>query len=843
MSDLFSGTPLPGRFDKVEKTDLTGVRQVATAMDVRDKEIQRRFEDTRALQRKDINDAAQYDAAALGQLGEGYQMMVDDVTSKIASGELDPVQARAAVANLKSQYNGLKSHTDGIEEMRSLAEKAAKGDKAAIEQLESRFGIGEKLNYSYGDYVAALDAAENHIYQDGTMRIENGVMTAIDPNTKQRVPVSQLTGFGDGNHWFPLDKYKKVEDVGTLDDWAKSNATKTAIAFKDGKWDEARARSTYRDNVLTQDDIGRTHRLQLLGTLEDRGLVDHLSDQEKRDFRDGKNLASDKFREVIEKGEDEFVTRSQFDYLTADASGKGKSKSGRSASDDDDNITPGGLSVTAEAASQRVKGLSDKEKKEYADHMALEGGTMGHKLNRFNNPPTITGTYKLPAHPNTEKISIHGVGVNELGQRVAYILGEEKVETPNPLGDEYPSTFDTKQFFEEVRIGEDMEGIGSDIYREIYVNHPKMASLVDADRARVLDARVKNRKDPKPEDKPSITDAQQAQLDRYRELQAKIKENEQRDLGRRIQQQGTIGLERSASMLGSSAGARENERLQAQLDEMLADPVIGPMIREAEGIEEPEAPISSREQVTSEQDALVDQSAEDVQSLDIDTRGEIQKIQQQYRQDKGVAVFPIIDENGDVVFKDKQGNIIEDLEKIEAVGGDGLTQSDRQDIETIVLDPKTSTPQDRQRAFDRAYELAVEAGAPFPEVVAAQYAKESGFGKATAKGNNFFGIKYNARDAQFFEENGIKAGNSGDLDTKEERGGELQDEKAQFFTFKTPADAFKAYVLFIQNNPRYRDALAAEDAEGYARGLQEAGYATDSGYADSLIEDYMAAYA
>jgi hypothetical protein len=80
--------------------------------------------------------------------------------------------------------------------------------------------------------------------------------------------------------------------------------------------------------------------LQLLGTLEDRGLVDHLSDQEKRDFRDGKNLASDKFREVIEKGENEFVTRSQFDYLTADASGKGKGKSGsgRSGSDDDDNI-------------------------------------------------------------------------------------------------------------------------------------------------------------------------------------------------------------------------------------------------------------------------------------------------------------------------------------------------------------------------------------------------------------------------------------------------------------------------------------------------------------------------
>ena len=40
----------------------------------------------------------------------------------------------------------------------------------------------------------------------------------------------------------------------------------------------------------------------------------------------------------------------------------------------------------------------------------------------------------------------------------------------------------------------------------------------------------------------------------------------------------------------------------------------------------------------------------------------------------------------------------------------------------------------------------------------------------------------------------------------------------------------------MQSNPRYREVLAAgQDATAYARGLQEAGYATDPDYADKLL--------
>jgi len=44
-------------------------------------------------------------------------------------------------------------------------------------------------------------------------------------------------------------------------------------------------------------------------------------------------------------------------------------------------------------------------------------------------------------------------------------------------------------------------------------------------------------------------------------------------------------------------------------------------------------------------------------------------------------------------------------------------------------------------------------------------------------------------------------------------------------------------VDFLQSNPRYRGALArAGDAEGYLRGLQSAGYATDPAYADKILD-------
>ena len=57
----------------------------------------------------------------------------------------------------------------------------------------------------------------------------------------------------------------------------------------------------------------------------------------------------------------------------------------------------------------------------------------------------------------------------------------------------------------------------------------------------------------------------------------------------------------------------------------------------------------------------------------------------------------------------------------------------------------------------------------------------------------------------------------------------------QFRAYSSYAEGFRDYANMLKNNPRYRGVLGqGQDAVGFARGLQQAGYATDPMYADKL---------
>ncbi|RBH36332.1 flagellar assembly peptidoglycan hydrolase FlgJ, partial [Pseudomonas sp. MWU13-2860] len=48
-------------------------------------------------------------------------------------------------------------------------------------------------------------------------------------------------------------------------------------------------------------------------------------------------------------------------------------------------------------------------------------------------------------------------------------------------------------------------------------------------------------------------------------------------------------------------------------------------------------------------------------------------------------------------------------------------------------------------------------------------------------------------------------------------------------------DAFADYAQLLAGNPRYRGALGVgSNAQAFAQGLAQSGYATDPGYADKL---------
>ncbi|MEM7406004.1 MAG: flagellar assembly peptidoglycan hydrolase FlgJ [Pseudomonadota bacterium] len=119
-----------------------------------------------------------------------------------------------------------------------------------------------------------------------------------------------------------------------------------------------------------------------------------------------------------------------------------------------------------------------------------------------------------------------------------------------------------------------------------------------------------------------------------------------------------------------------------------------------------------------------------------------------------------------------------------------------------------------------------------PVALVAQAALESGWGQHIPKlangasSHNLFGIK-------------STGGWSGPVTvqpTREFKDGELQPIQDSFRVYPGIAESFNDYAALLSAAPRYRLALAAAaDPETYFKALQEAGYATDPGYAEKLM--------
>ena len=76
---------------------------------------------------------------------------------------------------------------------------------------------------------------------------------------------------------------------------------------------------------------------------------------------------------------------------------------------------------------------------------------------------------------------------------------------------------------------------------------------------------------------------------------------------------------------------------------------------------------------------------------------------------------------------------------------------------------------------------------------------------------------------------------SADVTTTEYIGGAPRKLTQRFRAYASADESFRDYARLMKDNPRYGPVLAnASSAEGFARGLQKAGYATDPAYADKL---------
>ncbi|PVY75287.1 flagellar protein FlgJ [Tamilnaduibacter salinus] len=118
-----------------------------------------------------------------------------------------------------------------------------------------------------------------------------------------------------------------------------------------------------------------------------------------------------------------------------------------------------------------------------------------------------------------------------------------------------------------------------------------------------------------------------------------------------------------------------------------------------------------------------------------------------------------------------------------------------------------------------------------PQVMVAQAALETGWGRHMIEGraeqpsHNLFGIKADNR----------WQGPSVGITTTEYREGVPMKEQAQFRAYPDFEASFRDYLGFLENNPRYREALnSADRPDVFAQRLQEAGYATDPAYSDKI---------
>lgn len=133
------------------------------------------------------------------------------------------------------------------------------------------------------------------------------------------------------------------------------------------------------------------------------------------------------------------------------------------------------------------------------------------------------------------------------------------------------------------------------------------------------------------------------------------------------------------------------------------------------------------------------------------------------------------------------------------------------------------------RAWPQASEAAASLGVP-PHFLVAQAALETGWGKSIIR---------NADGSSSYNLFNIKAGAGwkgavAEARTTEYENGQPVSKVERFRSYGSYAEAFEDYARLIGTAPRYASVRGQQEGAGFARALQQSGYATDPAYADKL---------
>jgi flagellar protein FlgJ len=134
------------------------------------------------------------------------------------------------------------------------------------------------------------------------------------------------------------------------------------------------------------------------------------------------------------------------------------------------------------------------------------------------------------------------------------------------------------------------------------------------------------------------------------------------------------------------------------------------------------------------------------------------------------------------------------------------------------------------RIWPHALEASRATGIP-AQFIVAQAALESGWGRAEIRrpdGSPSYNL-FNIKAGPGWDGATVEAA------TTEYANGAAQPQNGRFRVYSSYADAFADYASLLKASPRYARVLGQQDAAAFARGLQQAGYASDPMYAEKLI--------
>jgi len=144
-------------------------------------------------------------------------------------------------------------------------------------------------------------------------------------------------------------------------------------------------------------------------------------------------------------------------------------------------------------------------------------------------------------------------------------------------------------------------------------------------------------------------------------------------------------------------------------------------------------------------------------------------------------------------------------------------------------DATASSKEFVNRVWPHAVEVSRSTGIP-PQFLVAHSALESGWGKSEIRqadgspSHNLFGIKAGKS----------WTGATVEATTTEYINGQPQQVVERFRAYASYEESFRDYASLLRNNSRYSAVIGSQNGTEFAKGLQQAGYATDPMYADKL---------